>query len=134
MVSNKRAKIILIFIRPILFAFTIVLAASSSRPLRDSIEQIFGYQNPPGFFIPSLADWGLAFAIAILFWGSILFGGIGRKTDYFIAAVFFIFSLWTFVYTDNVTPLMYIGLVGMALLANAIGYALKLFRLKWLKK
>lgn len=134
MVSNKRNKIILVCTRILFFLSVIVMGAFSSGFFYSLNEKIFEYQNPAGFFIPSLADWGLAFALAVVFWSGTLFGLIGKKIDRILILFFILFGLWTYVYTDNITPQMYLGLVGVALLGNTIGYGLKLARLRWLKK
>ena len=132
MVSGTRAKLILGLLR-VTFCFGVIaIGAYTSGPFYQLNNDVFGYQNPPGFFsIPSLADWILAWVLAMIFWSGIFFGTIGKKIDYILISLFLIFGLWNYLYTDNVTSQMYLGFIGIALLGNALGYLLKLARLRW---
>lgn len=66
--------------------------------------------------------------LALALWGSIVFGAIGKKTDYVIIAGIFLFGLWDYAGTDNVTTDMYLGLIAVTLAGNAIGLGLRLVR------
>ena len=56
---------------------------------------------------------------------------LSKKIDYAFIIIIFIFALWDYSYPPAVSFLMYIGLIGVALLGNALGYLLKLARLRW---
>ena len=134
MVSGTRAKLMYGLLRTSFILATIVLAAYTTSPFFELNQNVFHYQNPSGFFIASWAEGVLAWVLALIFWSGILFGALGRRIDYILVALFIIFGLWNYFYTDNVTPQMYLGLFGVALLGNAIGYMLKLARLKWFER
>lgn len=96
-------------------------------------ENIFQYINPPGFFaMASLAESLLALDLALVFWSGIILGASGKKSDYILIVLIILYALWGYSGTTNVTSQMYLGLIGAAILGNAIGYGLKLARLKWL--
>jgi hypothetical protein len=97
-------------------------------------DSLFNYQRPSGFFGFSLTDAFLAWTLSLTFLNAIMFGAIGKKVDYVFIILVTILAFLEYWSADNVTPQMYLGLVGIALVGNAIGYALKLARLKWFTK
>lgn len=116
--------------RLLLLVIVVILSAYTSETAHQLITETFGYQNPSGFFVPSWADSILAWTLTMLFLGAIFFGALGRRIDYIFIGIIILFTIWSFVGTDNVTNQMYLGLIGVAVVGNAIGYALKLARHK----
>ncbi len=96
--------------------------------IHDFVMGTLKYQIPSGFFGFTLTDWILSWEIATTFWLGVIFGTLGKKIDYILIAAFFVLSSLEFYSADNMTLLVYSGLVGAALLGNAIGFALKLLR------
>ncbi len=92
-----------------------------------------GYEKPSGFFGFTFADWDVAWFIASTLLAGIIFGTIGKKVDYIFIVIFFILCSLDFFYTDNMTLLVYAGLVGTTVVGNAIGFILKLARQKFFK-
>lgn len=110
-----------------------VLSFFTGNFFHDFNENVFHYVNPSGFFaMASWAEWSLAFDLALVFWSGLIFSYLGKKSDYILIVCIILYAIWGYSHTDNVTPNMYLGLIGVTLLSNAIGYALKLARLKWL--
>ncbi len=126
---KKRAGTIII--RILLSIVILVLGMLTALPFFEFIQNVFDYQSPSGFFGYAFTDWELAWVLAMIFWSGIIFGSIGKKTDYIFISVFLIFGFWGYLYTENVTPQMYLGLIGVALLGNTIGYMLKIGRRNW---
>ena len=112
----------------------LVVSFLSAAPFEYFNDTILGYQTPPGFFGFTIIDGILAWTLSFIFWSGILFGILGKKIDYVPIVLIIALALWMYSGTDNVTPQMYLGLLGVALLGNAIGYILKLARLRWLSK
>lgn len=92
------------------------------------------YQIPNGFFGFTFADWDVAWFISSSFWIGIIFGTIGKKIDYYVVFLFFILFSFDFFYTENMTSLVYSGLVGATILGNLIGYMLKIGRQNYFAK
>jgi hypothetical protein len=115
----------------LLFAI-LILSALTSTIAHDVILNIFGYQIPSDFSdTGSWADWSLAFVTTSLFWSGIIFGTFGEKIDYVFVALTILFAAWEYIYSSNITPQMYLGLIGVAVIGNLIGFCLKLARQKW---
>lgn len=92
----------------------------------------FHYQNPAGFFvIPNFSDEILGLTISLVFWGAVLYGIFGKMVDHVLFGLIFIFALWNYFSTENVTPDMYIGLAGAAFAGTILGYAFKVLRLRY---
>jgi hypothetical protein len=91
------------------------------------------YQEPPGFFSFSLAGWVVAWTMLSMLWISASFGAIGKRVDYILILGLFALSSLSFYYTENMTWLVYSGLVGATLLGALIGFGFKSFRQKFLK-
>ena len=70
-----------------------------------------------------------ALVLSWVFWSSIAFGGLGKRSDYFLVGVFFLSAL--VIYYGDTNAQMYFGLVGTAILGSGIGYVLKLLRLRF---
>lgn len=100
-------------------------------PIYGFLINTLGYQNPSGFFGFSVTDSILAWFIASSILVGIFLGGIGKKIDYIFILLFFLVSSYEFFSAENMTSLVYSGLVGATLFGNAIGYVLKLLRLKY---
>ena len=134
MVSGTRVMKIVgkIFLRLLLLAGVFIITFFTGDLFHSFNENIFHYLNPSGFFsMASWAEWSLTLVLAAVFWSGILFGSLGKKIDYIFISLVMALALWEYSGTDNVTPQMYLGLIGVALLGNAIGYLLKLARVRW---
>ncbi|HVZ75850.1 MAG TPA: hypothetical protein VG934_01100 [Candidatus Paceibacterota bacterium] len=119
-----------IFLR-ILLVFAALVIGGFFFPItiENFVTHTLGYHNPPGFLdMPSWADWSLSWDMASIFWAGILYGTLGKKIDYiFITGLFILCSL-DFFFTENMTPLVYSGLVGATVLGVVIGYIINIAR------
>ena len=120
-----------ILLRIFLLFVVIALGAFTALPTHTFVIDSLRFENPSDFFGSSWADWSLAWILASLFWGGIVFGVSGKKIDYFFTLLLSVIGFLGFVYTKNVMPLMYLGLVGVAVLGNVLGYMLKVGRQNW---
>ena len=122
-----------ILIRILLLALVFTAVYFTTDIFHNFNENTFHYINPPGFFsMASLAEWFLALDLALVFWTGVMFGAVGKKTDYILIATIFLYALWGYSGAANVTQQMYLGLIGVALLGNALGYMLKVGKERWL--
>jgi hypothetical protein len=136
MVQNSRAWIIVwkVLIRVIFFCGAVWLAAYTSGFALDILENNLGYKTPDVIWGGNLVDGFVGLGLSLVFLGSIIFGILGKKVDYFIIFCFIALGFWDFWSTSTVTLNMYLGLIGAAILGNAIGFGLKLLRQKFLPK
>lgn len=134
MVSGKRIGIILLTVTTRIFLFVAVLVMSLylSPPFEDLNRIVFDYRKPSGFFGFTLSEAFLALTLSLTLWSGIIFGAIGRKIDYVFIGLVFVLAFWEYSSAENVTPQMYLGLIGVAVLGNFLGYLLKLARQRWL--
>jgi hypothetical protein len=96
--------------------------------IHDFVMNTLHYQIPNGFFGFTATDWFLSWEIASTFLVGLILGSLGRKIDYIFIITFFILLSFDFLSSDNMTLLVYSGLVGAAALGNAIGFGIKLLR------
>ena len=132
MVQRSRAEIIIwgIVFRFFVLIGVLILSFFTASPAWE-FNNVFGFKNPSGFFGYSVADWELAWMLTVIFWSGIIFGTLGKKTDYVFITGLLFFVLWDYYYSQT-TPLnMYFGLIGVLISANTIGYLLKQARMKW---
>lgn len=80
------------------------------------------------------ADWDLAWVLTNVFLCGVIFGTIGKKTDYVFIAAAIAIAIWEFTGTENVTPSLYLTLLATIVASNLIGFGLKLARQKFLPK
>ena len=92
------------------------------------------YQLPSGFFGFTFADWSISWFISTSFLAGAIFGTLGKRIDYIFVITLFVLASLDFFYTENMTPLVYSGLVGATLIGNVIGFILKLLRAKYFAK
>jgi hypothetical protein len=90
------------------------------------------YQEPSSFFGFNLYVFGIGWVLSWMFWSGIVYGSMGKKIDMIFLALIFIFSVWNVYATENVTPIIYLGLIGVALVGSAIGFGIKLIRQRFL--
>lgn len=95
------------------------------------MEDSLGYYRPSGFFGFTLEHLFAPWIFASIFWVSTLLGSLGKKVDYLTIGVITLLALLSF-YGFSLE--IYVGLLGIAALGNALGYALKLARQRWLRK
>jgi hypothetical protein len=95
--------------------------------LHSFVIDTLGYQSPPGFFGFNLQAWPIVWLMSSMFWVGVIFGTLGKVTDYILIGIFFIFTSFVLL-ADNITLYVYSGLIGTAILGNLIGFALKLLR------
>jgi hypothetical protein len=136
MATKSRAAVIVwgILLRIILLCVVIALAAYSAHFFLDILENYLGYKTPSGFFGFTFADAFVALDLGLLFWGSLIFGILGKKIDYLIVFLLLLSALWEYFGTETITTNMYIGLVIALLVGSVIGFVLKLARQKFLPK
>jgi len=102
--------------------------------IHDFVVNTLGYQKPSGFFGFTLADWNVSWFVSATLWIGIIFGTFGKKIDYiFISIMFTVFSL-SFLSTENMTLLVYSGLIGSTIIGNILGFILKLLRQRFFPK
>ena len=121
-----------ILVRILLLAALVVVSAYLSDPAHNLLVNELGYQNPAGFFMPSWADSILAWNLTFVLLSLITFVSLGKKLDYGILFLVLLLTLWIFTGTDNVTPPVYLVLIGVGVVGSAIGYGLKFLRLRFL--
>jgi hypothetical protein len=102
--------------------------------IHDFVINTLGYIVPSGFFGFTFADWDVAWIISSALWVGILLGTLGKRIDYAFILLFFITSSFEYLYTENMTLLVYSGLVGATIIGNIIGFGLKLLRQKYWAK
>ncbi len=117
--------------RILLLLLALTVSFFAAVPFEYFNDTILGFQKPVGFFGFTIADGILAWTLSFMFWSGVVFGTFGKRIDYTFIALVALFAFWIYSSTENVTSAMYLGLFGVALLGNAIGYMLKLARLRW---
>jgi len=127
-----RLKILKIFLQSIsrLLLFLVAIGLGIFLPqvqLHSFVIDTLGYQSPPGFFGFNLQAWPIVWLMSSMFWVGVIFGTLGKVTDYILIGIFFIFTSFVLL-ADNITLYVYSGLIGTAILGNLIGFALKLLR------
>jgi hypothetical protein len=98
------------------------------------LKKYLGYITPPGFFGFTLADFFVSLELGSVFISGIMFGALGQIIDYPVTLLFLIWGLWDYHGIPTVTTNMYLGLLGAIIIGNLIGFALKLFRQRFLPK
>jgi hypothetical protein len=73
----------------------------------------------------------LALILSYSFWIGVVFGTLGKKTDYILIGILAILALLSFY---NLSLQIYMGLIEVILAGNAIGFGLKLLRMRVFKK
>lgn len=99
--------------------------------IHNFVVNTLGYQKPAGFFGFTFADWEVSWLISSSLFSGIIFGALGKKIDYIFIVILFFLSSLDFLFTENITFVVYLGLSGSAILGNVIGYGLKLARKKF---
>jgi len=133
MVQKRSTSIVFgVLLRVVLLAVVSVAAFYTSPNVLDMLNNYFGYRTPGGFF--TLADIFVSLDLALVFWSGIFFGVLGRKIDYILIGLFVILAVWEFSSIETATTNMYLGLVGIVVISNATGFALKLLRQRFLPK
>lgn len=94
------------------------------------LTETLGYQTPSGFFGFTFTESILSLVMVSMLWISIILGSIGKKIDYIIIFILFILSSLEYFSAENMTPLVYSGLVVATILGNVIGFGLKILRKK----
>ena len=134
MVQRSRTTSIIlgIFLRIFLFVVAVFLGIYLFPiTIHDFVTNTLGYIRPSVFFGFTWADWDVGWMMALSLWIGVIFGTLGKRGDYIFIALFFFLASLDYFYTDNMTLLVYSGLVGATLLGNAIGFGLKLLRQKY---
>ncbi len=136
MATKSRTTLIVggILLRIILLCIVSVLAYYSIPFFLNILEKYLGYTTPSGFFGFTLSDGFVSLDLGLLFWGSLIFGALGKKTDYLLTILLLASALWEYIGLETITKNMYLGLVATLLIGSAIGFALKLARQKFLPK
>jgi hypothetical protein len=94
---------------------------------------VLNYEVPPGFFGFTLADWDIAWNLSSSLILGIIFGTLGKRIDYIFIIGMFLLFLLDFFFTENITLIMYLNLVGFTVGGNAIGFILKLLRQRFFR-
>ena len=134
MVQGTRVGLIIwaIVWRFLVFVSIVIISLFLQDPFYSFLINTLHYQEPAGFFGFSPYFFGLGWVLSWMFWSTIVYGTIGSKFDYLFVLFVFAFSLLNFFFTENVNTTTYLGLVGVALLGNALGYMLKVGKERWL--
>ena len=121
------------FIRVVLLIVVVVITWLTSIFFWEIIKNYLGYQTPEVFF-SFVTDLVVIFGFGLIFWGSIMFGALGRRWDYLIIIVLTGWGFYSYTFIEEGTARMFLGLIGAAIIGNAIGFALKLLRQRFLPK
>ena len=137
--KSRTPSIISIFgvalLRVALLCVTVFVAAYTSPTALEILKNYLGYQAPSGFFWgTSLSDDFVSIVFTLSFWSGIIFGTLGKWWDYLLISLFVALAVWEFTGLATITVPMLIGLAISIILGNAIGFALKLLRQKFLPK
>lgn len=123
------------YIKYFLFRFFLLLSALIisiwlADPFEIFLKTTLDYKGSGGFFGFDISSAILAVIMSWLFLGSILLSYLGRKADYVLSGILFLFSLFLFSRSGEISQQIYMSLIPLSLLGNAIGYGLKLLRQK----
>src|SRR3989344_7670928 len=110
--------------RIVLLLAVFFIGLFTSTPAYNFIEGT-GYKPSDGFFGSSWGNWELAWVLASVFWGGIIFGTLGKRVDYIFFGLLFLFAVWEYSYPPIVSMQVYLGLVGVAVISFIIGFILK---------
>lgn len=113
---------------------TPLLAFYTSDISLEILKNYLAYTTPLVDWGDLLVDASIAVSLGMVFWGALLFGAIGKKVDYLFIFLFTLFGFLNFYITETVTIQMYLGLIAAIIIGNAIGFALKLLRQRFLPK
>jgi hypothetical protein len=125
-------KFIWVILRIVLFIIIILGSAFICEPFYNFLTETLAYTRPSGFFGFTFADWELAWFLTFTLLGGIIFGALGKKIDYFFIAILIALDIWEWTGTENITPSIWMLLIAVIVGSNAIGFALKLLRQKFL--
>lgn len=135
MVQRSRDTIITraVLLRVLLFVSILVIGFYEGRLFLSFLTDKLNYKEVcSGFcFLEGFGAGLLALTLSYSFWFGVIFGAVGKKADYIVIGVFFILALVMFY---GLSFQIYLGLIGVALLGNAIGYILKIGRENWFGK
>ena len=135
MVQRTRTEIIIwgIVFRILSLPFLAVASFYLGYPFIYLVEDAFKYNHPGSFFVSFyyLELWALGIVLSFCFWSIIVFGLLGRKTDYIFSATISLFVIGFYVIHGVLPIMMYTYLFGSIALGIFIGYLLKQVRLKW---
>ena len=121
----------IVLLRAALLAIIAILTWFSGYLFWEVIKNYIGYQTP-GVFFSFVSDLIVIFGLGLTFWGGVFFGALGRWWDYLLITILTGWSLYSYSLIEENTAHMLLYLMAAALLANAIGFALKLLRQKFL--
>ena len=121
-------------IRIFLFVGIFIIGFVSQYFFNSFIINTLGYYEPTGFFGFTLHISEPGWMFSSVFWGAIMYGIIGKRIDYIFITVVFLLTLLDFYQSENITPLMYLGLIGVLVVGNIIGYTLKQLRITFLSR
>jgi hypothetical protein len=137
MVQSTLVKSILgVIVRVFLLAGILIFGFLLSNPFYFFLVKTLGYHESCGGFFElcGFETEALSLVISYIFWVTFVFGILGKKMDYIFSTILFLLAFLLFTQEKNITPQMYIGLIGVALLGNALGYILKIGRENWFGK
>ncbi len=137
MVKNPDVKkvILAIFLRVVALCITVYIASISNLVFLDILEKHLGYESPAGsFWGGDLTDNFVSLYLALIFFGSIIFGTLGKWWDFAFIILFISLGIWEYQGISTTTSSMFVGLAVAALLGNVIGFGLKLLRQKHFPK
>lgn len=129
MASTTRAQMISIIIRVLLFIFVFLIGIFTAGYFELFNRLVLDYR-----FSDLLESYGAilnGLVLSWVFWSSITFGCLGKKFDYYLIVILFL-SAGTVYWGSG--PKMYLGLIGIVLISNTIGYLLKLARMRWIEQ
>jgi hypothetical protein len=130
MVQKSRAPVIgkQIILRVILFLAVLVVGFYNGQPFVIFLTENLHFKEPVSQFFGAFEGfqtWMAALTLSYTLWLGIVFGSLGKRADYAVIGIFFIFALYLFY---GQSSQMYFGLIQVALVGNAIGFGLKLLR------
>lgn len=128
--STTETLILRVFVLVVLFIINFWIG----EPFYQLVVDRLDYHEPGTLFISFYGFSGviLGWLMSYTFWCGVVLGTLGKKIDYVLSTAVFLFAFWVYLTTTNVTPEIYLSLLGVAIVGNLIGYALKVARMHFL--
>jgi len=119
----------MVLVRLFWFIVVLVVGFYNAVPFITLLEDNLGYKEMcDGLFCLEGFETGfLALMLSYSLWLGIVFGALGKKVDYILIGIVFLLTFFLFTQEGGKTWEMFVGLVAITALGNAIGFGLKQF-------
>ena len=124
-----------VLLRVILFIGIVLVSIFWVGPWKDLVAGMLGFKEICDGFLcfQGLETELLAIILSWSLWFGIIFGTLGKKSDYLLISITFIFTFFLFTQESGKTLEMFFGLIAITAIGNAIGFGLKLLRQRFFK-